>query len=289
MIKNYKPIYIEENVNVSKTNPVKELIMFSFYSFLIVTFFYFVFGVISDIVVTSLSPDTEQKITSSIARSYRNKGFIKTRKNLQKILDKLVSNTKQNNLKHNIYVINDNNINAFALPGRNIVLTSGLIQKVDSENELAFVIAHELGHIVHKDSLKAMSRNILMSLTLQLFFRQNGSASDIFSLSSNGLNLNFSRKIETRTDLWAIDLLNKTYNNVLGSFSFFDKCEKYNELFYYFSTHPSPQKRKSLLKKRILDENYTMGEMRPINKIKEVLKEELETAPKCKHCHLSGN
>jgi hypothetical protein len=54
--------------------------------------------------------------------------------------------------------------NAFALPGGQLLVTSALLREARSENELAFVLGHELGHLAGRDPLRALGRGLLVSL-----------------------------------------------------------------------------------------------------------------------------
>ena len=54
--------------------------------------------------------------------------------------------------------------NAMALPGGLIIVTQGLLDEVESENELAFVLGHELGHYRNRDHLRALGRGIVLAL-----------------------------------------------------------------------------------------------------------------------------
>jgi predicted Zn-dependent protease len=66
--------------------------------------------------------------------------------------------------EYEFYVLNTPEINAFAVPGGKVFLNSGLIQMVDTEDELAAVIAHEMGHIVARHVAKQSERSMKFSL-----------------------------------------------------------------------------------------------------------------------------
>jgi predicted Zn-dependent protease len=61
-------------------------------------------------------------------------------------------------------VIDDpNTINAFALPGGRIYITTGLLNRLDNEAELAMVLAHEIAHVSRRDYARNMGRQMIMS------------------------------------------------------------------------------------------------------------------------------
>lgn len=65
-------------------------------------------------------------------------------------------------------VLADNDVNAFAAPGGYVFVTSGLLDMLDNEAQLAGVLSHEIAHVTHKDYLKAMRSNNLLGAALDV-------------------------------------------------------------------------------------------------------------------------
>ena len=65
-------------------------------------------------------------------------------------------------------VLQDNDVNAFAAPGGYVFVTSGLLNMLDNEAQLAGVLSHEIAHVTHKDYLKAMRSNNLLGAALDV-------------------------------------------------------------------------------------------------------------------------
>lgn len=63
-------------------------------------------------------------------------------------------------------VVDDNTPNAYALPGGKITITRGLITKFDSEDQLAAVLGHEIGHVTARHAVVSASRDQLLGLAL---------------------------------------------------------------------------------------------------------------------------
>lgn len=61
-------------------------------------------------------------------------------------------------------VVNSDQVNAFALPGGKISLTRGLLAKMDSEDEMASVLAHEIGHVTARHSVTQYTRGAFISM-----------------------------------------------------------------------------------------------------------------------------
>ena len=76
----------------------------------------------------------------------------------------LALQTERPDLPWRFGVLDDNNINAFATPGGNIFITNGLLKRMNSEAELAGVLAHEIAHVLKKHHLEAIKKNARTSL-----------------------------------------------------------------------------------------------------------------------------
>ena len=141
-------------------------------------------------------------------------------------------------------------INALALPGGQIIVFSGLLEAVKSENELAFVLAHEISHYANRDHLRGIGRSLIfMSIGTTLFHSSNfirdrlGSWLQISELA-------FSRKQESAADAYALNLLNCQQGNAKGAISFLEITSKMDQQSFgghYFSSHPDNKERISAL------------------------------------------
>jgi Zn-dependent protease with chaperone function len=97
--------------------------------------------------------------------------------------------------------------NAFALPGGKIYLLSGLLQKADSVDEIAGVIAHEMGHVAHRDQTRMVIQNGGTSFLIGLLLGDiTGSAAVIFATRSI-LAASYSRAAEAGADAFAISTM----------------------------------------------------------------------------------
>lgn len=140
--------------------------------------------------------------------------------------------------------------NAFATLAGNIVINQGLLDSVTSENALAMVLAHEIGHIVHRDPIMATGRVAVTITGLALIsgFSQSSVADQVFGLSADGLLLSFSREQEREADDYALELLSSHYGHLGGADEFFrhvlnDDELRNSEWLDFFSTHPGLEER----------------------------------------------
>jgi Zn-dependent protease with chaperone function len=94
--------------------------------------------------------------------------------------------------------------NAFALPGGKVYLFDGLLQKANSADEIAGVIAHEMGHVAHRDQMRMLIQNGGTSFLIGLLLGDiTGSGAVIFATRSL-LAASYSREAEANADAFAI-------------------------------------------------------------------------------------
>lgn len=137
--------------------------------------------------------------------------------------------------------------NAFTFPGGRIVLLRGLIDKARTPNEIAAVIAHEIGHVVNRDHTERWIRNNVLSAATTMLFGFNPTGSVGESLFQSGLALSFSREDERDADAFAIDLLNRLDLDPSGGAAFFERMSRSGGLgeilLGYLNTHPESEGR----------------------------------------------
>ena len=99
--------------------------------------------------------------------------------------------------------------NAFALPGGKVYLFNGLLAKAENPDEVAGVLAHELGHLKHRDSMRGLIHNGGTSFLIGLLFGDiTGSSALIFG-SRTLVTSSHSREAETNADSFAIDVMHR--------------------------------------------------------------------------------
>lgn len=146
-----------------------------------------------------------------------------------------------------IYYAQDEQVNAFASLNGLIIINQGLIDFVGSENELAFVIAHEIAHIGQRHPIKSLSSGIIVSVALSALVGSDmsGAAATIGNTAMLGA-LSYSRKNELIADAIALEALERYYGHIGASMDFFTRlnsAQKTPELLDFLSTHPGHEKR----------------------------------------------
>jgi Zn-dependent protease with chaperone function len=106
-----------------------------------------------------------------------------------------------------IAVIDSRIPNAFALPGGKIYLFNGLLQKAESPDEVAGVLAHEIGHVAHRDQTRLIIQNGGASFLIGLLFGDiTGSTAVIFATRTL-FEAAYSRGAEENADAFAIETM----------------------------------------------------------------------------------
>lgn len=144
--------------------------------------------------------------------------------------------------RFNVFVVDADLPNAFALPGGWVVLFRGLIEQAESPEEVAGVLAHEIGHVVHRHGTERIFKALGVQLLVQIVM---GGVSDGL-MSSAGqilLLLSYSREDEAEADAAALDLLAAAGMRNDGLAAFFRRLAEQDsdlpEALRFLSTHPS--------------------------------------------------
>ena len=97
--------------------------------------------------------------------------------------------------------------NAFALPGGKVYLLDGLLQKAESPDEIAGVLAHELGHVHHRDGLRRLIQTGGTSFLIGLLFGDvTGGSAVVFAGTLAVRRVLFARRRSAAADAFAIDV-----------------------------------------------------------------------------------
>jgi len=135
----------------------------------------------------------------------------------------------------------EEDVNAYANLNKEIYVYKGLLDYVGDDNELAAVIAHEMGHIINGHCAKQTIINSAISSVSTKIKPETEKGEQALSISQSLLSTKVSRSDETEADLTSVDLLVKAGYNPLSSVSVLNKiCGNY---FDILSTHPSGEKR----------------------------------------------
>jgi predicted Zn-dependent protease len=159
------------------------------------------------------------------------------------LVDRLAAHWHDNPYALRAFVQEEESPNAMALPGGVIIVTTGLLDGVESENELAFVLGHELGHFRNRDHLRGMGRGLAFGMVMTGLGIGGDGAAELAGLAGQIASRSFDRDQESEADRFGLELVAAEYGHVAASWEFFERLpepdgEVERELVHYLSTHP---------------------------------------------------
>ena len=272
----YVPKEITEEVNVTRTNPLMELGRLLGIVLGLSVGVYVALGIAADWLVTRISPELEQQIgqafipdEAAAEESDRRLAYVADLLNQLKAQDETLANYPD----LPVQLLETPLPNAAIVPGGTVLVTQGLLDTVETENELAFVLAHELGHFQGRHALKRLGRSlVVVTIASTLGLGNNsGSATDLFGLSSNLTELRYGRGQERDADEYAMGLMVERYGHGASSLDFFRKVQEIEadmplgQGLEIFSTHPLTPKRNEALEAHSEAQGWSLeGETTPL-------------------------
>jgi beta-barrel assembly-enhancing protease len=157
--------------------------------------------------------------------------------------------------KLKITVVSSGQINAFALPGGNVVVFDALLKKLKTKEEFAALLGHEVAHINKKHTLKNLFRSLSGYIFISLITSDiNGISAVLFENANSIYNLSYSRELEAESDTYALKTMEKNNLNPIGLLNLFVVLEGANtaEPYEILSSHPLTKNRKDFARKHII-------------------------------------
>ncbi len=170
-------------------------------------------------------------------------------KEVEKIFQKLVDALEEKPYNFVVKVIPSPDVNAFALPGGKITIFTGLLKKVETPEEVAGVLAHEIIHATKRHGLKKMVQHLGMNILIYAVIGNDiSTVSDLLLKNSKEfLGLHYSRNMENEADELGFALMKKAGIHPKAFQSFLKKLPgeqgKLQMATEWLSTHPLTQKR----------------------------------------------
>lgn len=258
--KSINPIVQKLKTDVVKTTIWKKVALYSFIFFVLITLLAFYIGIeylvnlalenipisldneLGQKIVQNLYTD-DKKIKSGIVVDYTNKIFDKL----------LIAEPATKHYNFNLHIVKDKQINAFAAPGGHIVVLTGLLENIESAEELAGILAHEIQHVLFRHSTKALLQRAGLYITFSILFGNNADFISVAAnLGSRLATLSYSRKQEREADTNAVKLLMNANINPTKFIDFFTRLKrnssKLEGYLTILSTHPGLSEREAYLK-----------------------------------------
>jgi beta-barrel assembly-enhancing protease len=139
-------------------------------------------------------------------------------------------------------VHNDSVLNAFCTPGGYIYIYTGILKYLDSEDQLAGVLGHEIAHADLRHSTRQMTTMFGVQVMLEIIA---GNRNMLKQVTGAVVGLKFSRKHESEADESSVKYLCPTDYNAAGGAGFFQKLNAAGGVRppEFLSTHPNPENR----------------------------------------------
>lgn len=189
---------------------------------------------------------------------------------------KLVSVSTRNQREFTFFVVSDPTINAFAMPGGNIGVHTGLLLAAQSESELASVVAHEISHVTQDHIARMVASQsqsywpTMAALALALLASRsnpNVASAAIASTQAYSIQnqLNYSRDYEREADRLGYEMLTRGGYDPRDMSGFFNRLQRANRFYdssapAYLRTHPLTSDRISDMQARSEDAPYQQVE-----------------------------
>ena len=168
---------------------------------------------------------------------------------LSRVGQTVVSHSRRQNLPYEFRIIDTGMVNAFAAPYGHIYVTRGFLEFTDTEDEVWMVVAHEVGHIVNRDSIKTFKRSMIWGLLNAVLTSKSQTAGDLTGIGLGLLSLRYSRLDEYDADDSGVSLSYLAGYDPHAGMAFFDKLmtklegRRPSSWEVYFMTHPPTERR----------------------------------------------
>jgi predicted Zn-dependent protease len=231
---------------------------------------------LGDVSQAALTPLQERRLGESIMREIRSDRSYYDDAEVADYINalgrRLVANSSDARQEFEFFLIDDRQINAFALPGGFIGVNIGLILTAQSESELASVLGHEIGHVTQRHIARMIAQQkesavtSLASLAAALLLsRVSGQAAQAaIAFGQAGAiqgQLNFTRDNERDADRVGLQILEKSGFDPNAMVTFFERMQRATRIYEsgapsYLRTHPLTSDRIADIQGRVQDLNY---------------------------------
>lgn len=241
----FEPRLPRDDVNVTAVHPLKEGAVMLAGVLAVIAVFFGAAVLLVDRLVPYLPQSWDARVFPSFDAMQHDPTDDAKRahqRELEALLERLLTHWPDHPEAVRVGLLDSSEPNALAFPGGLILVTTGLMDQVATENELAFVLGHELGHYRGRDHVRSLGRGLALGLILATT-GQGGGVAELVSLTGQLTTRSFSRDQETNADTFGLTLVAAEFSHVAGATDFFDKLPAPDSalersLATYLATHP---------------------------------------------------
>lgn len=175
-------------------------------------------------------------------------------KPVEKIVELLTAPYAGQGFEFEVHVLDNPELNAFAMPGGQIAVFTGLLKAAEGPDELAGVLAHEIQHVVNRHGVRGVYSQLRWQMALAVLVGDHGSLhAQLMSGGAMLASLSYGRDMESEADREGLQLLKDTHLPQQGMVKFFKKLDEKQGTaergLKYLSTHPTSAERINALEK----------------------------------------
>jgi predicted Zn-dependent protease len=214
------------------------------------------FGPLSGLESTILLLQGESSVGKAISKNIQKQAPLLTDEEVLAYVREVgnkIAATAGRNFEYEFYVIMDDKLNAFALPGGKVFIHAGALTKTHSEAEFAGLLAHEISHAVLSHGFQLITEGNLTANITQFIPFVGGTAGNL-------IVLNYSRDMEKEADILGTKILvvsDYAADGLLDLMVTLDEeAQKRPGVPSWLSTHPNTQKRIEYLEEFIVSNQY---------------------------------
>ena len=266
----YKPTRFDEGVNTTHTNYLGELAKLLGLSIALVLAVSFALSLLVDLMVPHISVETERWLLSAMTQGMEGAGaFPEEEERLEAMIAALPPGVRPAGYDPiRVHIVDETVINAFALPGGHIVVTTGLLCTLESENALAFVLGHEMGHFAARDHLRGLGRGLAIAHISAALLGQDSGMTSAVTGTLGMTDLAYSRSQERAADDWGVRVLMVRYGHIGGAGELFDVLAREEAgagltLPAILSTHPGTAARTAYIRGLAESGAYPVNDTQP--------------------------
>lgn len=217
----------DDSVNVSPGSPVGEALLLIVGVAGLVLALTVAVAFSLDLLIPKLPATIEFRLCSALRDSFgtedRKTPPDRRVERVQSVLDRMAARWEDSPYpKFEAHIVTRDEVNAFALPGGVVVVTSALLDRIGSENELAFILGHELGHFAGRDHLRGIGRELALAIAWSLLGSNGAQAGQLVGVLGTLASRGFDRQQESQADAFGLRLLVAEYGHAGGTREVFE-------------------------------------------------------------------
>lgn len=243
----FSPRLPRDGINVSQQHPLKEATVLIVGLGAVFALFFVLLVWLVDIVLLLVPAEAEARVFSSWDLSSLDVLTDDARQApVQRLVDRLAVHWPDSPYTFQVEILPGEEANAMALPGGLILVTEGLLDQVETENELALVMGHELGHFKNRDHIRRLGRVSVLTIAAALVSSAAARVSLADAVGSLATR-SFGREDERHADRFGLELVQTEFGHVAGAWQFFERLDTnslgIDRVAAYLSTHPGNRDR----------------------------------------------